>query len=1680
MASPILTDADIDAAGQNTPGALTDDDINKLSAPTPQASKPAGALSDDDIRKLAEPAKPPQEEVKATAPVLTDQEVAKAPEAQTLNDKVSVPKAKVDDSGLRALLAEDAANNPIRSVKPGESMGEVAAKAGERYPAGAMKTYEDLQLGKASPNPLSAIPDFWKNVMAPNPDERNATQIAQDIGKRVLPPAEIKDPDSKLEYWTTVGKEFIKNLPFTTAGALSENINPNNVLTMGLASKVPHADIPAPAWVDNAITGFINNFGAPFSSLNNMAKAKLTDSITNEIFDKVKPRMDELKQNFQDLYGREATDADIKAQIKAKLDRGGIGDQNVGQLATKLFGLKTQEPMAPVVQAPEKLPAPETPTGPAEAPKAPVPAPGPENAPIATPGPGQAQAPAPVIEPPSVLNAPVPQMQLINIKGKVPDDLKPVVDNAPALDENLRNKLDEMKEMLYMGENPQLIGLEGQQNKIRTPSTNPDFFQQLSKDWTKDRTIELLNKLSDGQPVTATQWARLSQMIDMYDKSPMKGFKYETLKPLLDQEAVNIVNSKDLTQSEVDEILQYANEAGQTQSTNLPATGGDFSAGEYTRQSSTANTSADYNKLIDSIHEAGGHIIRVSTDEWTGAHTIDYQVPTFAEKTPQPDLNQPEITPSGALRHELQAPVPGNLFQEKGELFEPPAGSKLSSESGQVLLPPAIDNAAAAAKEIIHLLSPKSFVPRESLDVIMKMKGERDKAEFEIEAKMKSLEDAFDKMPQDQQVAFINNIKTGKQQATPSLQAVADMMRKIEDAYHAEAKQYKPSLTYKENHFRVLWKVIPGSPEATGKAGFAGIFRRPLQGSKGFMKRSTLTDMSEGLERGGVPYSYNPVTMWRNAIMDMQKFITANRMFEALKAMDVIEYVPVGDSRPEGYVPLQDPMGMVYKSPEIPVNEYVDMVKYRKLNEVAKNFGLTHERKMNLRALGYAHKDSGLIETKFATPLGTLTHEIGHHLDWQFGLKEWFNAKKDAYKDNKKEIRALADLRYEGKEASPYYKKYVRKGEEKMANLVDAFVNAPELFQKTAPNTWKEFNKFIDDHPELEPLREIKPSLVREELPGKVHAGGVVNTGEYVIEENAGRVLNNFLSRDLMRESKIGKGLLGFKNFTTAIELSLSPFHASYVSLTAMSSSIGLGLQEMYNIGILQGKPEAFLTGLKDMISGLTGAAPVQYAAIGGNAIRMVGRENFINSKAGQDFIKAFPEAKQLLDDLFLGGGKLAIHQDYKINSLKAFQEGIKNKEPWAIAISALPAGGQMIMRPLFEIYIPRLKIGAFLKEYSMELAARNDQLQSGRLTRAQLAREVWSSVENRFGEMNFDNLFWNRTFKSALQLTFRSVTWKLGALQNIFGAGTGQIKDFAAAAQDGKAPLLNRNFAWLLGLSLMVVAFAEIFQRAMIGEGPKDWKDIMDPRYDKEGNRIFLNTHLKDWAHLFHSPGGFVSNSLAGWIGRALETWRNKDFYNVEIHHPGDPPVKQAWDMLKHNVPLPFSLTGQNQLKTQAAPTPVKLLTGAGLITPAPGYVTKTPAVQLAEELRSNKFPAGSRTADQFQHGQMKSKWAQQFAKDGDTKMLDEAVKEGTLTQKESNEIQKDAKLSPLSRDVKHFSYQEVAQVMEKANKDEIKELLPIFLDKINRKMDSALGGPKAPYQDLKNFKQKTLERFK
>ena len=165
------------------------------------------------------------------------------------------------------------------------------------------------------------------------------------------------------------------------------------------------------------------------------------------------------------------------------------------------------------------------------------------------------------------------------------------------------------------------------------------------------------------------------------------------------------------------------------------------------------------------------------------------------------------------------------------------------------------------------------------------------------------------------------------------------------------------------------------------------------------------------------------------------------------------------------------------------------------LQQVAKDLGIKHEvTALKGKKAGLSFTGQKKIQTHPGAPERVLIHEIGHQVDEKYGMQKMFekddlrNYGRDTMKD---EMRAVADLKA-GETASDTYKKYTRKGEEKIAQLFEAYLHVPEQFQEVAPNLYEKFDEFLRDHKELAPIRDIERSLElgMRKLGGQ-HVGGI-------------------------------------------------------------------------------------------------------------------------------------------------------------------------------------------------------------------------------------------------------------------------------------------------------------------------------------------------------------------------------------------------------------------------------------------------------------------------------------------------------------------------------------------------------------------------------------------------------------
>jgi hypothetical protein len=403
--------------------------------------------------------------------------------------------------------------------------------------------------------------------------------------------------------------------------------------------------------------------------------------------------------------------------------------------------------------------------------------------------------------------------------------------------------------------------------------------------------------------------------------------------------------------------------------------------------------------------------------------------------------------------------------------------------------------------------------------------------------------------------------------------------------------------------------------------------------------------------------------------------------------------------------------------------------------------------------------------------------------------------------------------------------------------------------------------------------------------------------------------------------------------------------------------------------------------GLKDLAK--APAAPYLNTRIGSSAFQYVANpEEFIKTSKGQDFLKQYPDLDKLIDLAFAGGAKLTLHDDQRLHSMQAFRQAVAEKRALAALFHSLPALNQLLMTPLFEYYIPRAKFGAFLREFSEQLADNTSEIAQGYTSRAELARKSWDSVEDVFGQMNWDKFFWHNTFKAAIQLAFRAFTWFAGNVRLVGRGMTGQAREMFESLKylneqfnpntkwrpsrpSTKAiPRLHPDMAKLLALTTTFVVGNAIIQKVMTGENPQDWKDLVAARvggYDSEGkpNRVVMPAIvLKDLLSLWaHGPGSYLASKQSDLISGISDVLRNEDFRHVMVHDPNDPWWKQRMDDAAHIVGSPIGVENFASGKSEGEHLGERVLTAAGF-SRAPVQLDMTPAERRMQEMIEQTVP--------------------------------------------------------------------------------------------------------------------------
>jgi hypothetical protein len=192
----------------------------------------------------------------------------------------------------------------------------------------------------------------------------------------------------------------------------------------------------------------------------------------------------------------------------------------------------------------------------------------------------------------------------------------------------------------------------------------------------------------------------------------------------------------------------------------------------------------------------------------------------------------------------------------------------------------------------------------------------------------------------------------------------------------------------------------------------------------------------------------------------------------------------------------------------------------------------------------------------------------------------------------------------------------------------------------------------------------------------------------------------------------------------------------------------------------------------------------------------------------------------------------------------------------------------------------------------------------------------LWDSVDNRMGQMVYDNIFWDRTLKDVLMGSVRSVGWNLGTIRELGGG----VRDLFDVKQLLAEKQLSQRTAYLIALPIMTGFYGAIYQYLATGKSPESVNDLYHPRNGKmrgnEEDRISLLSYMKDIYAYYRDPWQTVKNKLAPQWSMVAQMLDNKDFYGAQIRNHSDPLVRQLEDEAKFLIDTftPFSIRNARQ----------------------------------------------------------------------------------------------------------------------------------------------------------------------
>lgn len=551
--------------------------------------------------------------------------------------------------------------------------------------------------------------------------------------------------------------------------------------------------------------------------------------------------------------------------------------------------------------------------------------------------------------------------------------------------------------------------------------------------------------------------------------------------------------------------------------------------------------------------------------------------------------------------------------------------------------------------------------------------------------------------------------------------------------------------------------------------------------------------------------------------------------------------------------------------------------------------------------------------------------------------------------------------------------------------------------------------------------------------------------GQLYFHPDFADMLNVLLAKDRIRANKYGRLLVDIKNVWTSTEFALSLFHAFTIIQEVVSARSEW--QQLKN----RDKGNLFsLSSLRYYNPKTAFDESVKIARLFKEIMQDPSKQDSPGAKKLEELLQTkdvdFVDA---VKQFFLAGGLEGLDPTLQAHfhsmgnmrytdpsgriSFKAMADSIKEvfhseleKSPDHPLMAYLKTIGFILTEGLsawlMEGIIPNMKLAAWLSEYTMLLEQYAEELQAGTITKEELARQAIFFVEDRFGEVNWDNAWMNPSFKTTLQIGFRSYTWFTGTF-TAFGKAGIDVASKASYKAQGKEYKLgpaaywafNANIAHILSIAAMTGAYS-IGAALMSGDEAETPEDtplltkLLFARIDKYDptRRVAIPSYVTElWKVLSHTGmldseaeyTKLVSGRFSSLLGKSFELFKNEDWRGTIIANPHDNILEQTFDRLWHIAPTPIMLSAVTRQAREKGFDPREIGFAVLGIAEAPAAAKRTAATNLAYAIRRDMFTIAGVTPEDVAESNAIKRAMYAYQK-GDSSKINALLKEGKISQ--------------------------------------------------------------------------------